>query len=99
MSNFLAQLFGAPVDSVAQLRQAQGRRFDPAAEARARANGFGSAEEMALWAAQRSKKRGGTVARPGSAGRAPAGLDTMMAIHPKNIFENILARWQGAMKN
>ena len=94
MPNFLAEILGiAPApNSSEQLAQAQARAYSPAMEKRARANGFRSAEEMMLFEQQRSRKRAPQTVR----GNSQPSVEAAMAIHPKNIFERILAKWQGA---
>lgn len=69
----------------------------PGQESFARQNGFRNYNEMMLWAKQRANQTGGTVSQgsrmPTTVGGA---VDQAMAWHPRNIFNNILQKWQEA---
>lgn len=93
MGNFLAQLLGME-DAPNPSALPPARTYSPKMEKLARARGFRNAAQMDAWVAQRNRPSGGAI---GKGTQAPAGLDTAMSWHPKNIFEKILGRWQGAM--
>ena len=75
-------------------------------DAQARAAGFRNREEMLLWAKQRYGKHenpaqggGGMFGVLERAVKDPgAAFDQMMAIHPRNMFNNIRDAWRGAME-
>lgn len=93
-----------------QVPGAESAAATPEQEAFAQKNGFRNYGEMLAWAKQRAQRRDrtadGRVANTGQSGvmatienaiRNPGeAWDTMMSIHPKNMFENILERWRGA---
>ncbi len=63
-------------------------------EQRAKANGFGSAEQMIAWANQRNHPTGGTIS-----GQTRPSMDAAMAWHPAVMFNRILGAVQGATKD
>ncbi len=68
--------------------------YSPELEHRAKANGFGSAEQMVAWANQRNHPSGGTTS-----GQSRPSLDAFMSWHPAVMFNHILGAWQGATKD
>lgn len=68
--------------------------YSPELEHRAKANGFGSAEQMISWANQRNHPTGGTIS-----GQTRPSLDAAMAWHPAVMFNKILGAIQGATKD
>lgn len=65
-------------------------------EAMARQNGFRNYDEMMAWARQRANQTGGTVPGGNAPGSVGAGMAGVKMMHPKNMFETILQKWQAA---
>lgn len=63
--------------------------------AMARAEGYQNYEQMRAFLLRRQMQTGGTV--PGQQqGRAPAGVDTAMSIHPRNLLNYTLDKFKKA---
>lgn len=71
-------------------------------EAMARNNGFRNYDQMMAWAKQRNTQQGGTIPQQGTGGGGnPDGGPSIggaqpFAMYPRNMFNYILHRWQGA---
>lgn len=90
--NYLAQLLGpAPPAPTAIPAAVIG---SPAQERAARKAGFPSHDAMLQWARQRNTPTGGTIPRGG--GSVAEGINGAAMMHPKNILNYVLQKWQGA---
>lgn len=97
MENFLAQLMGTAQPAQTAIPQAVAG--SPAQERAARKAGFPSHDAMMQWARQRNTPTGGTIPQgqqPGPAGSVAAGMNGVSMMHPANILNYILQKWQGA---
>ena len=89
--NYLAQLLGPAAQPTGIPAAVTGT---PTQERAARKAGFPSHDAMLQWARQRNTPTGGTVPRGG--GSVAQGVQAASAMHPANILNYILQKWQGA---
>lgn len=91
--NYLAQILGGPAPQPTGIPAPA--TYTAAQERAARKAGFPSADAMIQWTRQRNTPTGGTIPRGGPS--VAQGVQAASAMHPANILNYILQKWQGAM--
>lgn len=92
--NYLAQLLGPAAPNPSAIPTAV--PGTPAQERAAKKAGFPSHDAMLQWSRQRNTQTGGTIPKGGQAGSVAAGMSGVSMMHPANILNYILQKWQGA---